>query len=87
METSSGSTDSWRNFFRSAKADIFHVLEQAILVAATDNLEEFLSRRGQIAEKLYGVQRPRCFGCDCIEVRGDEKEAAYGCNNGSAVLH
>ncbi|XP_074581443.1 putative mediator of RNA polymerase II transcription subunit 26b [Curcuma longa] len=55
--------DYWRKFLRSADGDIFEVMEQAVVVAATDYPDEFRSRRAQLAEKLFTVLLPRCFGC------------------------
>ncbi|KAG1327712.1 putative mediator of RNA polymerase II transcription subunit 26b [Cocos nucifera] len=69
MANSSASLDYWRKFFRSANSDIFEVLEQAILVAASDYPQEFRSRRDGIGEKLYTCLLPRCFGCDRVESR------------------
>ncbi|URE28405.1 hypothetical protein MUK42_36227 [Musa troglodytarum] len=72
MASSSGSVDYWRKFFRSANSDIFEVIEQAILVAASDCPRQFRSRRDQIVEKLFAALLPRCFGCDRVELRGAE---------------
>ncbi|XP_008798351.1 probable mediator of RNA polymerase II transcription subunit 26b isoform X1 [Phoenix dactylifera] len=69
MANSSASLDYWRKFFRSANSDIFEVLEQAILVAASDYPQEFRSRRDGIGEKLYTCLLPRCSGCDRVESR------------------
>ncbi|KAF9592158.1 hypothetical protein IFM89_012587 [Coptis chinensis] len=62
----SGNIESWRKYFKSANADIFDVIEQAILVAATDCPNEFKIRRDRIAEKLFTCRLPRCFGCDGV---------------------
>lgn len=78
MASSSGSLDYWRKFFGSARSDIFQVIEQAVLVAASDHPQEFRSRRDRIGEKLYTSLLPRCFGCDRVESRvtteGEEGE-------------
>ncbi|URD72690.1 hypothetical protein MUK42_25054 [Musa troglodytarum] len=74
MASSSGSVDYWRRFFRSANSDIFEVIEQAILVAASDYPQHFRSRRDQIVEKFS----PRfCRGASAVtgsscEGRGEE---------------
>ncbi|KAK8959499.1 putative mediator of RNA polymerase II transcription subunit 26b [Platanthera guangdongensis] len=57
------SMDYWRRFFRSTEADIFEVIEKAIVVAAMDCPKEFRSRRDGIAEKLFSVRVSKCFGC------------------------
>lgn len=44
--------DQWRNFFRSANASIFEIIENAIIVAAKDHPEEFIFQAGAIAEKV-----------------------------------
>ncbi|KAK8926617.1 putative mediator of RNA polymerase II transcription subunit 26b [Platanthera zijinensis] len=64
MEGKSGSLDYWRRLFRSAEADIFEVIEKAIVVAAMDCPKEFRSRRDGIAEKLFSVPVSQCFGCN-----------------------
>ncbi|CAD5163353.1 unnamed protein product [Musa acuminata subsp. malaccensis] len=76
MASSSGSVDYWRKFFRSANSDIFEVIEQAILVAASDCPRQFRSRRDQIVEKLFAALLPRCFGCDRVELRGAEGDGS-----------
>ncbi|CAL9775649.1 unnamed protein product [Musa acuminata subsp. burmannicoides] len=76
MASSSGSVDYWRKFFRSANSDIFEVIEQAILVAASDCPRKFRSRRDQIVEKLFAALLPRCFGCDRVELRGAEGDGS-----------
>lgn len=63
MAGSPVSLDYWRKFFRSANGDILEVMEQAVVVAATDYPDEFRSRRAQLAEKLFTALLPRCFGC------------------------
>ncbi|RWW20551.1 hypothetical protein GW17_00015334 [Ensete ventricosum] len=78
MASSSGSVDYWRRFFRSANSDIFEVIEQAILVAASDYPQQFRSRRDQIVEKFFTALLPRCFGCDRVELRGAEGEEGHG---------
>ncbi|THU62592.1 hypothetical protein C4D60_Mb01t06740 [Musa balbisiana] len=78
MASSSSSVDYWRRFFRSANSDIFEVIEQAILVAASDYPQQFRSRRDQIVEKFFAALLPRCFGCDRVELRGAEGEEGHG---------
>ncbi|WOL01837.1 putative mediator of RNA polymerase II transcription subunit 26b [Canna indica] len=70
MASSSGSLDYWRKFFRSANSDIFEIIEQAVVVAASDHPQEFRSRRDQMMEKFYTLLLPRCFGCDRVDIRG-----------------
>ncbi|KAK8949754.1 putative mediator of RNA polymerase II transcription subunit 26a [Platanthera guangdongensis] len=64
MEAKCGSLDYWRSLFRSAEADIFEVIENAIVVAAMDCPKEFRRRRDGIAEKLFSVPVSQCFGCN-----------------------
>ncbi|WOL16383.1 putative mediator of RNA polymerase II transcription subunit 26b [Canna indica] len=78
MGSSSGSVDYWRRFFRTADADIFEVMEQAILVASSDYPQEFRSRRDRIVEKFFTALLPRCFGCDRLELQGAEGEEGRG---------
>ncbi|KAK1292732.1 putative mediator of RNA polymerase II transcription subunit 26b [Acorus calamus] len=79
MVVKSGTLDDWRDYFRSANSDIFDVIEQAILIAASDYPNEFRSRRDRIAERLFSARLTRCIGCDRVELavpvvaEGDEK--------------
>ncbi|CAA7406122.1 unnamed protein product [Spirodela intermedia] len=50
--------DYWRKFFRCATPDIFHVIYQAIRVAAADSPAEFRHRRDRIAEVLFSPHPP-----------------------------
>ncbi|CAA6669173.1 unnamed protein product [Spirodela intermedia] len=50
--------DYWRKFFRCATPDIFHVIYQAIRVAAADSPAEFRHRRDRIAEMLFSPHPP-----------------------------
>ncbi|KAJ1436030.1 Transcription elongation factor, TFIIS/CRSP70, N-terminal, sub-type [Sesbania bispinosa] len=56
----SGSLDYWRNYFRGANADIFVLIDHAIMVAASDCPKEFKLRRGWIAERLFSCRLTRC---------------------------
>ncbi|XP_074590711.1 putative mediator of RNA polymerase II transcription subunit 26b [Curcuma longa] len=78
MASSSGSVGYWRKFFRSADSDIFDVIEQAIVVAASDYPEELRSRRDRIVEKFFTALLPRCFACDRVEPQGAEAEEGRG---------
>lgn len=68
MEGKSGSMNYWRRFFRSTEADVFEVIEWAIMVAALDFPTEFRRRRDGIAEKLFSCRVSRCFGCSNMEL-------------------
>ncbi|KAK1280029.1 putative mediator of RNA polymerase II transcription subunit 26b [Acorus gramineus] len=70
MVVKSGTLDDWRDYFRSANSDIFDVIEQAILIAASDYPNEFRSRRDRIAERLFSARLTRCIGCDRVELTG-----------------
>ncbi|WOK95949.1 putative mediator of RNA polymerase II transcription subunit 26b [Canna indica] len=92
----SGSLDYWRKFFRSANSDIFEVMEQAVLVAASDFPEEFRSRRDQIVEKMFTLLLPRCYGCNRVAEgeegdrsvkRDGEKESKVDSNDGPEDLN
>ncbi|XP_030526027.2 probable mediator of RNA polymerase II transcription subunit 26b [Rhodamnia argentea] len=47
------SLDDWREFFRRTNADVFELIDNAIVVAALDCLDDFRSQRGWIMERLY----------------------------------
>ncbi|OVA06215.1 Transcription elongation factor [Macleaya cordata] len=74
MATKSGDMDYWRKYFRSANTDIFDVIENAIVVAASDCPKEFRNRRDRIAEKLFSCRLSRCVGCDRVELKVPEEE-------------
>lgn len=80
----SGTDDYWRNYFRTAKSDIFGIIEQAIMVAASDCPKEFRLRRDRIAEMLFSCRMTRCSGCKRVElaVPGDGDEEGGGCKSG-----
>lgn len=66
--TTSGKLDNWRNYFRTANSDIFGIIENAIMVAASDCPQEFRLRRDRIAETLFSSKLSRCTGCDRVEL-------------------
>lgn len=83
---SSGSVDSWRNYFFTAKGDIFDIIDHAITVAAIDCPQEFKLRRDRIAEKLFTCKLTRCSGCDKMELAvpaGDDNDDDIGIAMGS----
>ena len=45
--------DHWRDYFRNSGTDIWTLIEQAIILAATDHCNEFKMRRSEIAEILF----------------------------------
>ncbi|KAI3993958.1 hypothetical protein MKX01_002971 [Papaver californicum] len=69
MEDSMGGINYWRKYFQSANTDIFDVIENAIVVAASDFPKEFRNRRDLIAEKLFTCRLSRCLGCDHVELK------------------
>ncbi|KAJ1404257.1 Transcription elongation factor, TFIIS/CRSP70, N-terminal, sub-type [Sesbania bispinosa] len=77
----SGSLDYWRNYFRGANADIFGIIDHAIMVAASDCPKEFKLRRGSIAERLFSCRLTRCSGCDRVELAvSASADDGGGCN-------
>ncbi|XP_047151933.1 probable mediator of RNA polymerase II transcription subunit 26b isoform X2 [Vigna umbellata] len=81
----SWSVDEWREYFVSSNSDIFEIIENAIIVAATDCPKEFRVKRDAIAERLFCSRLTRCAGCDRVELaaRGVGKESDdEGCKNG-----
>ncbi|XP_056171038.1 probable mediator of RNA polymerase II transcription subunit 26a isoform X1 [Syzygium oleosum] len=50
------SFDVWRIFFRTTDTDVFQFIDKAIMIAALDCPEDFLSRRGRIAERLFSCE-------------------------------
>ncbi|KAI3935985.1 hypothetical protein MKX01_021936 [Papaver californicum] len=69
MEDRMGGINYWRKYFQSANTDIFDVIENAIVVAASDCPKEFRNRRDRIAEKLFTCRLSRCLGCDHVELK------------------
>ncbi|KAJ9185072.1 hypothetical protein P3X46_004744 [Hevea brasiliensis] len=62
------SLDYWRNYFRTANCDIFGIIDNAIIVAASDCPNEFRLRRDRIAERLFCSRLTRCSGCNRVEL-------------------
>ncbi|MFS7904442.1 putative transcription regulator IWS1 family [Helianthus anomalus] len=60
--------DYWREYFRSANADIFEIIEGAIMLAASDCPKEFKVRRDHIAQILFSCRVIKCSGCDKEEL-------------------
>ncbi|KAH7301827.1 hypothetical protein KP509_23G045200 [Ceratopteris richardii] len=53
----SAEMERWRDFFAQAEGDLWTIIEQAILIAATDFPAEFKHKRCEIAEVLF-ARRP-----------------------------
>ncbi|KAM0000732.1 putative transcription regulator IWS1 family [Helianthus debilis subsp. tardiflorus] len=60
--------DYWREYFRSANADIFEIIEGAIMLAASDCPKEFKVRRDHIAQILFSCRVIKCSGCEKEEL-------------------
>ncbi|KAI3667102.1 hypothetical protein L6452_42148 [Arctium lappa] len=60
--------DYWREFFGSANADIFEIIEGAIMMAASDCPKEFRIRRDGIAQLLFSCKFIKCSACDNKEL-------------------
>jgi hypothetical protein len=56
------SLNYWRNYFQGVNSSIFEIIDNAIIVAATDHPNEFRLQRVQIAEKLYSCQLTQFCG-------------------------
>ncbi|GKD48167.1 hypothetical protein Tco_1277143, partial [Tanacetum coccineum] len=54
--------DYWREYFGSA--NIFEIIQGAILLAAYDSPQEFKLRRDEIAQLLFSCKFIQCSGCD-----------------------
>ncbi|XP_076958187.1 putative mediator of RNA polymerase II transcription subunit 26b [Bidens hawaiensis] len=60
--------DYWREYFGGANADIFEIIEGAIMLAASDCPKEFKVRRDNIAQILFSCRVIKCSGCDKQEL-------------------
>ncbi|KAL7599183.1 hypothetical protein Lser_V15G26032 [Lactuca serriola] len=60
--------DYWREYFGSANANIFDIIEGAIMMAASDYPNEFRIRRDSIAQTLFSCRLIKCSGCDKEEL-------------------
>ncbi|KAK9267005.1 hypothetical protein L1049_021399 [Liquidambar formosana] len=60
--------DYWRNKFQKVDADIFKIIENGIIVAASDRPKEFRARRDQIAELLF-TWRPEKIGEKEVDIK------------------
>ncbi|KAI9115235.1 hypothetical protein K1719_013554 [Acacia pycnantha] len=56
----SDSLEYWRNYFQTANSDIFDIIDHAIMVAVSDNPNEFRLRRDEIAELLFSSKDGGC---------------------------
>ncbi|KAF8007075.1 hypothetical protein BT93_K1166 [Corymbia citriodora subsp. variegata] len=77
------SLDDWREFFRTTVTDVFEFIDKAITIAALDCPEDFLSRRGQIAERLFSCGMARDEG-DCPATSKESKangETSHAASN------
>ncbi|KAF7847677.1 hypothetical protein BT93_L2732 [Corymbia citriodora subsp. variegata] len=77
------SLDDWREFFRTTVTDVFEFIDKAITIAALDCPEDFLSRRGQIAERLFSCGTARDEG-DCPATSKESKangETSHAASN------
>ncbi|KAJ9544064.1 hypothetical protein OSB04_023771 [Centaurea solstitialis] len=63
MAVSKSRMDYFREFFRTANADIFEIIEGAIMMAASDCPKEFRIRRDGIAQILFSSKLVKCNGC------------------------
>ncbi|KAI3830281.1 hypothetical protein L1987_04419 [Smallanthus sonchifolius] len=73
--------DYWREYFRSANADIFEIIQGAIMLAASDCPKEFKVRRDHIAQILFSCRFIKCSGCDKQELAlpvDDEHQHHHG---------
>ncbi|XP_058107415.1 probable mediator of RNA polymerase II transcription subunit 26b [Magnolia sinica] len=82
MAVKSGVLDYWRKCFNSTNADIFEVIEYAIIIASLDCPKELRMRRDRIAEKLFSCRLTRCVGCDRVEAAAPEEDEDGGCKDG-----
>ena len=69
----------WRDYFQGVNCSIFEIIENAIIVAATDHPKEFKLQRGQIVEKLYSCQA----GTQCCGQNHNELAMLNETNNGN----
>lgn len=58
--------DYWRNLF--ANTNIFDVIKNSILIAASDCPKEFEVQRDRIAQTLFTCRPARCLGCNKVEL-------------------
>ncbi|XP_010464771.1 PREDICTED: probable mediator of RNA polymerase II transcription subunit 26a [Camelina sativa] len=75
MMKRSESLDDWREYFRRGDSDIFGIIDNAIMVAASDYPNEFKSKRDSIAELLfsYRLSRRRHHHLE-VSIPGDQEE-------------
>ncbi|GMH18675.1 hypothetical protein Nepgr_020516 [Nepenthes gracilis] len=73
MAAKSSETDHWRDYFQTTNSDIFDIIENAIIVAASDYNKEFIARRGRIAGQLLAGKLTRSDGIE-LQVPDDNFE-------------
>eukprot|EP00249_Psilotum_nudum_P003542 c16980_g1_i1 orf=1-570(-) len=72
--------DRWRPFFAKAGADIWTVIEQAIILAATDYPTEFKDKRSEIAETLFARMPHQLRSADTDATRPSGSVVTYATN-------
>ncbi|KAK9664447.1 hypothetical protein RND81_14G042600 [Saponaria officinalis] len=55
--------DDWRKYFRKSNAEIFDIIEHAIMVAAIDSPSKFRVKKTGIAELLFSCRLTQCPSC------------------------
>ncbi|XP_024965164.1 probable mediator of RNA polymerase II transcription subunit 26a, partial [Cynara cardunculus var. scolymus] len=56
LKKSEAVMEEWRNYLRSGNADIFEIIERAIMVAASDHPMEFRMKRDKIVQTLFSCE-------------------------------
>ncbi|KAL3819681.1 hypothetical protein ACJIZ3_005586 [Penstemon smallii] len=82
MANTSLSLDKWRKFFRNLNFDIFDIIENGIMVAASDFPIDFKVKRDRIAEMLFTckTQLPLPINGDGVtENGGGDNDDKYKC--------
>ncbi|KAL7197717.1 hypothetical protein ACSBR2_020274 [Camellia fascicularis] len=82
MVIKSRTLDNWRDYFRTSNFDIFDIIENAIIVAASDCPQEFRLRRDRIAVTLFSCKLIRCVGCERVELKVPVEDEDQGCKSG-----
>eukprot|EP01018_Ginkgo_biloba_P034700 Gb_25854 [translate_table: standard] len=66
--------ERWRKFFESAGTDICTLIENAIMVAASEYPQELRVRRDRIAQRLFTCRLLRCGECDALTLASPDCE-------------
>ncbi|KAI7982650.1 putative mediator of RNA polymerase II transcription subunit 26b [Camellia lanceoleosa] len=68
--------------FSNLQSDIFDIIENVIIVVASDCPQEFRLWRDRITVTLFSCKLIRCLRCECVELKVPVEDEDQGLKNG-----